>query len=352
MNEFDRELKFATPDYMILITGANGFIGSHIAKLLVSQGKRVRGLARKTGDLSNLKEILPQLELVEGDILDKASLEKAFKDVEVCIHTAALVKNGNHSSADYFSTNLQGTMNVCEAAMNAGVKRFVYTSTCETLRAPSPRPSPQRGEGGRRPGEGEIITESVKNSYSDMVGDYGRSKFLAEEHVKMCVERCLPAVILNPTGVVGAGDVNMTPPNALLLAYCKGEIPMYFETGFNVVDVRDVAKAHVLAMTAGKVGERYIIGNSNVMLSRIFKSLDEVSGKRHFSLRIPYFIVGAGMKLAPIKRSWKEKVAASRRPFFLDATKAMKELGWKPEFGLKESLGNAWKWIQHRSSSL
>ncbi len=332
---------------MILITGANGFIGSHIAKLLVSQGKRVRGLVRKTGNLSNLKDILPQIELIEGDILDKASLDKTFKGIEVCLHTAALVRNGNHSSADYFSTNLQGTMNVCEAAMNAGVKRFVYTSSCETLRTchcerSEAIPQNKLTAGDCHAPSGLAMTaETVNSTYSDMVGDYGRSKFLAEEHVKMCVERGFPAIILNPTGVVGAGDVNLTPPNALLLAYCKGEIPLYFETGFNVVDVRDVAKAHVMAMTAGKIGERYIIGNSNAMLSQIFKLLDEVSGRRHFSLKIPYFLVGAGMKLAPIKRSWKEKVTASKRPFFLDPTKAMNELGWKPEFALKESFKSA-----------
>jgi dihydroflavonol-4-reductase len=345
---------------MILITGANGFIGSHIVKLMVSHGARVRGLVRRTGNLSNIKDVLPRMELIEGDILDKTSLQRAFEGVSACIHTAALVKSGDHSTADYFSTNLTGTMNVCDAAMSRGVRRLVYTSTCETLRAPSFLSSPRSlplnvligGRGSHVNGRDsrvrgndtlsdKFITESINNSYSDMVGDYGRSKFLAEEHVKMCVGRGLPAVILNPTGVVGAGDINVTPPNALLFAYCKGEIPFYFETGFNVIDIRDAAQAHVLAMDHGRVGERYIIGNSNALLSHIFRLLDEASGKRHFSLKIPYFLVGAGMKLLPIKRSWKEKVAASRRPFFLDNAKAMRELGWRPEFGLKESLKSA-----------
>jgi len=315
---------------VILITGINGFIGSHLARLLLQKGHKVAGLIRKTGNLSNLCDIKSMIELIEGNILDKASLERAFKDINVCFHLAALVKYGNFSPNEYFANNLQGTINVCEAALNARVERFIYTSSCETL-----RPSP------KRVGVGGFINESMQNFYTSMIGDYGRSKFLAEEHVKSQVSLGLNAIILNPTAVYGPGDINITSPKKLLLSYLEGKIPVYFETGFNAVDVRDVAKALVLAFEKGHIGERYVVGSTNTYLTDFFGILKNASGKKPFSLRVPYRLLSTLATIAPISKDSKQMVRASRYPFFFDSHKLKKELGWSPQFDLKSTIKDA-----------
>lgn len=323
---------------MILITGINGFVGSHIARLLVKNGQSVRGLIRKTGKEANLADIKSKIELIEGDIRDIRALRRAFEGVDICYHAAALVKVGRFTAEEYFSTNLQGTMGVCEEAINAGVKRFIYTSTCETLRRhPSPLPSPPRGEGD-------------SNAYHDMVGGYGRSKFLAEEHVRARASSGLPAVIVNPTAVMGPGDINITAPGYLILQYLKGRIPAWFETGFNIVDVRDVAAGHCLAAEKGRIGERYSLGNHNVQLTKLFKLLKEVSGRRPLSIRLPYRLILAASYLVGSATVSVERVRSSRHPFFISSSKAATELGWRPDFDLQTTLKDAWNW--YRSSTV
>ncbi|MBI2974103.1 MAG: NAD-dependent epimerase/dehydratase family protein [Deltaproteobacteria bacterium] len=315
---------------MILVTGISGFIGSNIARLLLEKGCGVRGLVRKNSPVINLKGL--DAELVEGDIRDLPSLKKAFSGIEACFHTAALVRLDGASSDDYFSTNLQGTINVCAEAMRAKVKKIIYTSTCETLRL---KPDKLRDT---------IVTENISNSYSDMLSHYGRSKFLAEEHVRASVASGLPAVIVNPTAVTGPNDIHLTPPGSLIVSYCKGRIPVYFETGFNVVDVRDVAAGHVKAMENGRAGNRYILGGTNIMLSKLFAVLKEATGAKPFSFRLPYALIAAAAKLG--NKELLQKIRASREPFFLDSAKARKELLWSPGFDLKASLKDAFDWYR------
>ncbi|MBI2342464.1 MAG: NAD-dependent epimerase/dehydratase family protein [Deltaproteobacteria bacterium] len=315
---------------MILVTGISGFIGSNIARLLLEKGCGVRGLVRKNSPTANLKSL--DVELVEGDIRNEESLRKAFEGVKACFHAAALVKSGENSSGDYFSTNLQGTINVCAEAMRAKVEKFIYTSTCETLRL---KPDKLRNT---------IITEDSCSSYSDMLSHYGRTKFLAEEHVRASVAAGLPAVIVNPAAVAGPNDIHLTPPGSLIVTYCKGRIPVYFETGFNVVDVRDVAAGHVKAMENGRAGNRYILGGTNIMLSKLFAVLKEATGAKPFSFRLPYALIAAAAKLG--NKELLQKIRASREPFFLDSAKAGKELLWSPRFDLKASLKDAFDWYR------
>lgn len=316
---------------MILITGINGFIGSQVTRLLLEKGFHVRGLVRKTSNLSNLYDIKSKTELIEGDILDKASLARAFKDIKSCFHLAALVKYGNFSSEEYYANNLQGTINVCEAVLNAGVEKFIYTSSCETLRINADRLGKI----------GKPLSEKIQNQLDEMVGDYGRSKFLAEEHVRSLIPSGLNAVILNPTAVYGPGDINITAPKKLVTAYLNGKIPLYFETGFNVVDVRDVARAHILAFEKGEIGERYIVGSTNVSLTDFFGLLKKSSGQKPFSIKVPYKLLSTLVAISPISDDSKQKVRASRYPFFLDSNKLKKELGWAPQFDLKSTIKDA-----------
>jgi len=320
---------------MILVTGINGFIGSHIARLLLLRGERVRGTIRSTSNLINLHDINDRVELVECDIRDRKSLTRAFANVDTCFHAAALVKIGKHSRDDYFSTNLNGTMNVCEAALSAGVKKFVHTSTCETFRGYE-EPLP--------------VTEKFHARFIDMIGFYGQSKFLAEEHVRASVKEGLNAVITVPTAVIGPGDVNLTTPGYMLLEYIKGRIPIYFETGFNIVDVRDVAAGHLAAGDAGKRGKRYILGTHNVVLSDLFQLLRAVSGKKPFSLKVPPSLIIAGSYLLGKNSENAKKVRASKRPFFFDNRKPCEELRWSPSFDLKTTLKDALQWYEKNGS--
>lgn len=325
---------------MILITGLSGFIGSHIARLLIERGLKVRGLIRPTSNRSNLLDIKDKIELIEGDVRDPDIVRKAVANCEACYHAAALVKLGGKSEDEFHAVNVEGTKNVTDAAMRGRVK-LIYTSTCETLRPP---PSPFLKGGGR----GEVVTEEIVTTLQHMSGPYGRTKFLAEEYVKSRIKDGLNAVILNPTAVIGPGDVNSTPPSQLILGHCRRQIPGYFETGFNFVDARDVAMGHVLAADRGRIGERYILGNANIFLSDLFKTLEEVTSVRQPRFKLPYALVAALSYLV----AWKippHKVKAARLPFFLDSTKARKELGWEPRFGLQESLRDAVEWYKrHR----
>jgi dihydroflavonol-4-reductase len=315
---------------MILVTGISGFIGSHLARLLLEKGHRVRGLVRKNGPTSNLKNL--DVELVEGDIRNLTSLRKAFAGIDACFHAAALVKSGRHSSGDHFSTNLQGTINVCAEAMRAKIKKFIYTSTCETLRL-----KPDKLHNG-------AVTEDSNSFLSDMLSHYGRSKFLAEEHVRASVVSGLPAVIVNPAAVTGPNDIHLTPPGSLIVSYCKGRIPVYFETGFNIVDVRDVAAGHIMAFENGFVGNRYILGGTNITLSELFAILKTSAGVKPFSFRLPYAFIATAAKLGG--KELLETIRASREPFFLDSSKAKKELAWSPKFALKTSLKDAFDWYR------
>jgi len=217
-------------------------------------------------------------------------------------------------------------MNVCDAALDAGVKRFVHTSTCEAF----------RGFASSTP-----VTEKFRARYADMIGHYGQSKYLAEEHVKACVKDGLNAIVIVPTAVIGPGDVNLTAPGYFILQYIKGLIPVYFETGFNIVDVRDVASGHILALDKGNVGERYIVGTHNIDLTGLFSALKEASGRKPFSIKLPQSLIVAASYLFGKKSEIAKRVRASRTPFYFDNRKITDKLGWRPSFDLKTTLKDA-----------
>ncbi len=324
----------------ILITGANGFIGSHIARGLVKRGFSVAGFVRKGSSLENIDSIADKLELFFGDIRNPSDVCKAVAKAKVVIHTAALVKSGQFGLADYIATNLGGTMNVVEAAIKAGVKRLVYTSSCETLRISS---KTRRSKGLI----GKELNEQSPSTLGDMMLDYGHSKYLAEEHVKGAANLGLEAVILNPTAVMGPNDINLTAPNKLLLSYLRGRVPLFFETGFNIVDVRDVASAHINAITQGSVGQRYLIGGTNVMLTELFGMLKKISGRKPISFPLPFRVIKTAAKIVPVKKL-RETIAGSEFPFFLDSRLAKMELGWQAERPLEKTLQDALEYFTNK----
>jgi len=325
----------------VVVTGAGGFIGSHICRLLLNEGFDVRAIIRPNGRHLNLIGIESDLEIVEADIRDSHSVKRALAGCQICYHTAALVAHGTDRPRNYFSVNTQATMTVCTEACELGIERFIYTSSCVVFGSAN---------------KGEIINETKESSLVDVLGDYGRSKFLGELEVLAAIEEGLPAVIVNPTAVTGPRDINVTPGNEFIKTYIRRKIPAYFKTGFNMVDVRDVARGHLDAFHSGKIGERYLLGGNNLMLPEMFKILKDITGINPPMIRIPYQVARTGAMLMekvqklfgkPISTPTpSEIVKKARYPYFFDSTKAKTELKWEPKVPPRKSIADGIQWFK------
>jgi dihydroflavonol-4-reductase len=247
-----------------LVTGATGFVGSAVARRLVEAGYGVRVLVRSEARLTNVEDL--PVEVAIGDLRDKASLAGALAGCKALFHVAADYRLWAPDPRDIYATNVTGTRNIMEAAMEAGVQRIVYTSSVATL--------------GRQP-DGSPATEDTPVSEGDMISDYKRSKFLAEQDVvALCRERGLPAVIVNPSTPIGPRDIRPTPTGRIIVEALRGRIPAYVNTGLNVVHVDDVAEGHLLAFDKGEVGERYVLGGENLSLKRVLTEIAGLAGRR------------------------------------------------------------------------
>jgi dihydroflavonol-4-reductase len=227
-----------------LVTGATGFVGSHVARQLVSAGHSVRVLVRPASNLRSL-EGLP-IERAEGDLRDCVSLGRAMKGVRRVFHVAADYRLWTRHPEEIYESNVEGTRLLFEAARSAGVERVVYTSTVATIAVPG--------------AAGSLPNEETRATLNQMVGHYKRSKFLAELEAIKAAAAGLPVVIVNPTAPVGPGDWKPTPTGRIILDFLNGKMPAYVDTGLNVVAVEDVAAGHLLAAERGRIGERYILG--------------------------------------------------------------------------------------------
>jgi dihydroflavonol-4-reductase len=300
-----------------LITGASGFVGWHVARLLAERGHKVRALVRPG---SRLREL--DAEPVTGDLRDRASLDRAAEGCGLVFHVAADYRLWARDEAQMFQSNVEGTRNLLAAARAAGVERIVYTSTVGCIGIPP----------------GGVGDETTPVSLADMRGAYKRSKFLAEQAALEEAARGLPVVIVNPTAPVGDHDFKPTPTGKIVLDFLKAAMPAYIETGLNLVDVRDCALGHLLAAERGRAGERYILGAENLTLEQIFGHLENVSGMRAPRLRIPYTLayaaalastgwarVAGGEPRAPL-----DGVRMARKKMWVTHGKAERELGFRP----------------------
>ncbi len=323
-----------------LVTGGCGFIGRHLVGQLLARGERVRVL-----DLRPLDPMPAGVEQVLGSITDPAAVGRAVERCERVFHLAA---NPNLWAPDpraFDLVNHRGTRRVLEAARNAGVQRFVYTSTESILKScRAPKQSTRA-----------LIDEGVRLTLEDMPGPYCRSKFLAEEAAREAAAGGLPVVIVNPTMPIGPGDQLLTPPSKMILGFLNGTTPAYLDCEFNLVDARDVAAGQILAAEKGKVGERYILGHVNLGLSDLLAELHRLTGLTMPRTRIPYAlafasaIVSEGFsavtKKPPIAPLTGVRLARTSMAF--DSGKARAELGWacRP---LEESLRDAIGWMSGR----
>lgn len=320
---------------MIFITGATGFVGNHVARALVARGERVRALIRKTSNLNWLKD-LPNFETIEGDLRDRASLERAVKGCEQVYHVAADYRFDVADPAEVYKSNVEGTANLLEAAGNAGVKKIVYTSTVGCIGFL----------------DGALADESTPVTLEAMVGTYKRTKFQAEQKALEFARKGLPVVIVNPTTPVGEFDAKPTPTGDMIVRFLKRKMPAVIDTGLNLIDVRDCAEGHLLAAEKGRVGERYILGNQNMTLMEIAQTLAKISKLPAPKMHLPYavaFMAGwFDTKFSLLRGKTPsislESVKMARKKMWVNCAKAVKELGLK-QTPPEEPLARAVAWF-------
>jgi dihydroflavonol-4-reductase len=300
-----------------LVTGASGFLGWHVARLLVERGHRVRALVRPS---SKIREL--DAEPVVGDLRDAGSVEHATAGCGLVFHVAADYRLWAADERELYSSNLDGTRHVLEAARHAGVDRVVYTSTVGCIGVPA------GGEG----------NEDCPVSLDEMKGAYKRSKFLAERAALEFAASGLPVIIVNPTAPVGDHDSKPTPTGRIVLDFLKGDMPAFIDTGLNIVDARDVALGHILAGERGRIGERYILGSENLTLAQILGKLAAISGRAAPTVKLPYAVAYAA---GVVTTAWArvtgkppraplDAVRMARKKMFVSHAKAARELGFAP----------------------
>ncbi|MGB6877435.1 MAG: hopanoid-associated sugar epimerase [Candidatus Acidiferrales bacterium] len=317
-----------------LVTGATGFVGSHVARQLVAAGEPVRALARPSSRRKALDGVA--VEWVEGDLRDEASLALALQGVQRVYHVAADYRLWAKRPQEIYENNVTGTKNLLAAALRARVERFVYTSTVATIAVP-------RGA--------SLPDETNRASVDEMVGNYKKSKLIAEQEALRAAHESLPVIIVNPTTPVGPGDWKPTPTGRIILDFLLGRMPAYVDTGLNFVAVEDVARGHVLAGERGKTGERYLLGGENLTLKELLDTLAKITGLPAPTRQIPHAVaLMAAYADAVFSRMvgrephvLVEGVRIARHKMFVKDAKARKELGYESA-PVEAALERAVRW--------
>jgi dihydroflavonol-4-reductase len=321
-----------------VVTGGSGFVGAAVARALLSAGWQVRALVRATSSRANLQNL--PLDIVVGDLTVAASLTPVLTDCDALFHVAADYRLGAPDPSQLYRTNVEGTRNLLTAAVEAGVKKIVYTSSVATMGIPT---------------DGTPGDEQTPVSLTAMIGHYKRSKFLAEQVVLEAAAAGVPAVIVNPSTPVGPGDVKPTPTGQLVLDAAAGRMPAYVDTGLNIVHVDDVAAGHLMAFHHGRTGQRYILGGEDMTLQQILGYIAQLVGRRPPRIRLPYAAVlpiayiaeAVALVTGRSGRITLEGVRMSRKHMFFSSAKAMRELGyqWRPP---ARAFDDAVHWFRER----
>ena len=322
---------------LAFVTGATGFLGSHVARVLSEQGGNLRLLVRPTSNLRNLEGL--KAETAIGDLRDSASLERAMRGCEAVFHVAADYRLWVRDPAEMYRSNVEGTRAILEAARNNGVRCVVYTSSVATIGFT---------------GNGHSADEDSPVSLANMIGHYKRSKFMAEQVALEAGRGGLRVVTVNPTTPVGEQDVKPTPTGRIVVDFLKRKFPAYVETGLNLVDVRECARGHIMALEKGKSGERYILGGENLTLKQILDKLGAISGLPSPTVKLPYLVAYAagfvdemfsGRLLGREPRATVETVRMGKKKMWASSDKAERELGWK-KIPVDDALRRAVEWFQ------
>ncbi len=320
-----------------LVTGATGFVGAAVARHLCARGDAVRVLTRSGSPRRNLAGL--SVEVVTGDLTDPSSLAAAVRGCSALYHVAADYRLWARRPAELYAVNVDGTRSLMRAALDAGVGRVVYTSSVATL-------------GLRR--DGGPADETTPVGLDDMIGDYKRSKYLAEKVVRELVAReGLPAVIVNPSTPVGPGDLKPTPTGRMVLDAAAGRMPAYVDTGLNIVHVDDVAAGHLAAGASGVVGERYVLGGTDMTLAAILAMIAELTGRPPPRIALPHRAV---LPIAVVSELWArvfggeplatvDGVRMSMKKMFFSSAKAERVLGYRAR-PAREAFADAIAWFR------
>jgi dihydroflavonol-4-reductase len=305
----------------IFLTGATGFVGHHVASALAADGAQLCLLVRKTSKLANLEGI--QGETHVGDLADPESLKPALAGCDAVVHVAADYRLWIPDPAAMYRANVDGTRELLRLAREAKVKRVVYTSSVATMHF-------------RR--DGLVINEDTPVSLADMVGHYKRSKFLAEQEAIKAAQAGQRVVILNPTSPIGSNDAKPTPTGRIFLDFLNGKFPAYMDTGLNLVDVAEVARTHVSALTKGRFGRRYILGGENLTLKQILDKMSAITGIPSPTVEIPFVVAATyaffeewitGRIRGREPRATLEEVRMGRKKMYASSARAQQELGFR-----------------------
>ena len=316
-----------------LITGANGFIGSHLTRFLIGKGEKVRVLVRPQSDRHSLQGL--PVEFAEGDLRNAGSLVTVLQGIQRVYHVAADYRLWAANPQEIYESNVAGTHNLLTAARHTGIERIIYTSSVGTLVPLHALTLPD---------------EQTILRLEDMIGHYKRSKFLAEQQAWEAARAGQPVVIVNPTTPVGPGDWKPTPTGRIILDFLNGKMPAYVDTGLNFVAVEDVAIGHWLAAERGQTGERYILGDRNMTLKELLAILSSLSGLPMPRLRLPHavpLLAALADSLASYLLGRKpriplEGVRLARHKMFVECSKAKQTLGFQPgpiEAALDRAIG-------------
>jgi dihydroflavonol-4-reductase len=321
------------------VTGATGFLGSHVARVLAEQGAELRLLVRPTSDLRNLDGV--NADRVLGDLRDSASIEKALSGCDVVFHVAADYRLWVRDPSEMYRSNVEGTRGLLDAARKQGVRRVVYTSSVATMGFISNHTGAELRSAGQ-PGAA-VPTQAVADedspvSLAGMIGHYKRSKFMAERVAVEAARSGVDVVIVNPTTPIGERDIKPTPTGRIVVDFLKRKFPAYVETGLNLVDATECARGHVQALEKGRSGERYILGGENLTLKQILDRLAAITGLPSPTVKLPYiFALAAGVVdemvtgrlLGREPRATIDAVRMGRKMMFVSSAKAERELGWR-----------------------
>jgi dihydroflavonol-4-reductase len=316
------------------VTGGTGFIGAHIVRALLNSGYSVKALIRHRSKLDNLHGL--DIEIVRDD-LNSANLSQYMQGCQVLFHVAAQYSLWQADRELLYQNNVIGTRNILVAASQAGIERTVYTSSVAAI-----------GVGK----VGEFIDENHQSPLDRLVGNYKKSKFLAEQEAKQAAAKGQDIVIVNPSSPIGPMDIKPTPTGEIILRFLRSQMPAYVNTGLNFIDVRDVAQGHLLALEKGKSGDRYILGNQNLTLKDLLARLAGIT-----SLNAPRTILPIWL---PLTLAWIDEqilahagktpsipvdgVRMAKQPMYYNPAKAVKELGL-PQSSITAALKDAVDWF-------
>lgn len=315
----------------VFITGATGFVGSHVAAKYAAGGAKLRLLTRRTSRTDALEGL--DAEVVTGDLRQPEALRSALEGCDALVHVAADYRLWVRDPQEMYAANVDGTRELLRLARETGVERVVYTSSVATMGFKS---------------DGTVVDETTPVSLADMIGHYKRSKFLGEQEAIKAARGGQHVMILNPTTPIGPNDAKPTPTGRIIVDFLNRRFPAYVDTGLNLVDVDEVARMHVEALDHGTPGERYILGGENLTLKQILDRMSAITGLPSPTKKVPHSVAMAfaffdetitGKLLKKEPRATVEAVRMGKKMMFASSAKAERELGFRvlPIYGALRS---------------